>query len=47
MRKLKSVDWDLIRIFLEVGRTGVRMNRRHKDVNRASGVHSLFRVEEY
>jgi len=41
------MDWDRILIFLEVGRTGMRVNRRHKDVNRASEVHSLFRVEEY
>ena len=36
MRKLKSVDRDRIRIFLEVACTGVRMNCRHKDDNRAS-----------
>jgi hypothetical protein len=35
------------RIFLEVARTGMRVNRQHKDVNRASQVHSLFRIEEY
>ncbi len=35
------------RIFLEVARTGMRVNRQHKDVNRARQVHSLFRIEEY
>ena len=60
VRKLKSMDWDRIRIFLEVARTGqiarsrraarrlgMRVNRQHKGVNRASEVNSLFRVEEY
>jgi hypothetical protein len=42
VRKLKSMDWDRIRIFLEVARTGMRVNRQHMDVNRASMVHSLF-----
>ena len=32
---------------LEVARTGMRVNRQHKDVNRARQVHSLFRIEEY
>ena len=54
------MDWDRIRIFLEVARTGqiarsrraarrlgMRVNRQHKGVNRASEVNSLFRVEEY
>ena len=47
MRKLKSMDRDRIRIFLKVACTGMRVNRRHKDVNRVSEVHSLFRIEEY
>jgi hypothetical protein len=47
VRKLKSMDWDRIRIFLEVVRTDVRVNRQHKDANRASEGHSLFRIEEY
>jgi hypothetical protein len=29
VRKLKSMDWDRIRIFLEVARTGMRVNRQH------------------
>ena len=32
MRKLKSMNSDRIRIFLEVARTGVRVNRQHKDI---------------
>ena len=40
VRKLKPMDWDRIRIFLEVARTGARVNRRHKDANRASRVGS-------
>jgi len=47
VRKLKSMDWDRIRICLEVARTGVRENRQDKDANCASEVHSLFRIEEY
>ncbi|SIO63066.1 hypothetical protein SAMN05443247_09563 [Bradyrhizobium erythrophlei] len=47
VRKLKSMDGDRIRIFLEVARTGVRDNRQYKDANRASEVHSLFRIEEH
>jgi hypothetical protein len=46
VRKLKSVDWNRIRIFLEVTRTGMRVNRR-KGVNRASKIGSLYRIEEY
>jgi hypothetical protein len=42
VRKLKSMDWDRIRIFPEAARTGMRVNRQHMDVNRASMVHSLF-----
>jgi hypothetical protein len=41
------MDRDRIRIFLAVARIGVRVNRQHTDVNRASEVHSLFRFEEY
>ena len=35
------------RIFLEVARTGMRVNRQHKNVKNVSEVHSLFRIEEY
>jgi hypothetical protein len=31
----------------EVARTGMRVDRQHKDANRASEVYSLFRIEEY
>ena len=41
------MDCDRTRVFLEVVRTGVRLNRQHVDANRASEVHSLFRIEEY
>ncbi len=41
------MDWDRIRIFQEVARTGMRVNRQHKDVYRGSEVRSLFRIEEY
>jgi|RhiMetdeSRZDD1v2_1073273.scaffolds.fasta_scaffold656972_2 hypothetical protein len=44
VRKLKSMVWDRIRIFLTASCTGMRMNRQHKDVNRVSEVHSLFRT---
>jgi hypothetical protein len=37
---------DRICIFLTVF-TGIRMDRQHKDVNRVSEVHSLFRTGEY
>ena len=47
MRKVKSMDRDRIRLFLMVACTGMRMNRQHKDDNRANEVHSLFRTEEY
>jgi hypothetical protein len=41
------MDCDRIRIFVEVARTGMRVNRQRRDVDRASEVHSLFRLEEY
>jgi len=47
VRKLKPMDWDRIRIFLEVTRTGTRVNLQHRDVNRVGEVRSLFRIEEY
>jgi hypothetical protein len=47
VQKLKSMDWDRIRIFLKVARTSMRVNRRHKDANRASEVYSLFCIEVY
>jgi hypothetical protein len=30
VQKLKSMDWERVRVFLKVARTGMRMNRRHK-----------------
>jgi hypothetical protein len=30
VQKLKSMDWDRVRVFLKVARTGMRVNRRHK-----------------
>ena len=47
VRKLKSMDWDRIRILPEVTRTGMRVNLQHRDVNRLGEVRSLFRIEEY
>jgi hypothetical protein len=38
VRKSKSIDCDRIRIFVEVARTGMRVNRQRKDVNRASEI---------
>jgi hypothetical protein len=45
VRNLKSLDWDRIRIFVEVACTGMRMKFWAQRVNRISRVHSLFRTE--
>jgi hypothetical protein len=42
VRKLKPMDWDRIRIFLEVARTGMRVNRQRMDADRAGMIHSVF-----
>ena len=36
------MDWDRIRIFLEVARTGMRVNRQRMDADRAGMIHSVF-----
>jgi hypothetical protein len=43
------VTWTLIAVFVPeaVVSLGIHVNRQHNDVNRASEVHSLFRIEEH
>jgi hypothetical protein len=43
------VHWAFIAVYVQeaVVPLGIHVNRQHDDVNRASEVHSLFRIEEH